>query len=130
MLYQGSLTYCFSSHAPQIALDCDGALWTWGCNDDYTLGRIDKKDEGVPRKVTAMTEEIIEISAGACHSAVLTKGGDVYTWGTYKDSNGHIGFKIGNVSFARHICNRIHARTRTRTCAPFWCIRLMSGFCH
>jgi hypothetical protein len=27
---------------------------------------------------------------------VLTKGGDVYTWGTYKDSNGHIGFKIGN----------------------------------
>ena len=57
---------------------------------------MDKKDEGVPRRVTAMTEPVIEISAGACHSAVLTKGGDVYTWGTYKDSNGHIGFKIGD----------------------------------
>jgi alpha-tubulin suppressor-like RCC1 family protein len=67
-----------------------------GCNDDYPLGRIDQKDEGVPRKVTALTEEVVEISAGACHSAVLTKGGDVYSWGTYKDSNGHIGFKIGN----------------------------------
>jgi regulator of chromosome condensation len=85
---------CGGMHS--IALDCDGGLWTWGCNDDYTLGRVDKKDEGVPRRVTAMTEPVIEISAGACHSAVLTKGGDVYTWGTYKDSNGHIGFKIGD----------------------------------
>ena len=28
------------------------------------------------------------------HSAVLTTSGEVYTWGTYKDSNGHIGFKM------------------------------------
>lgn len=80
----------------QLTVDDAGALWTWGCNDDYPLGRIDNRDEGVPRKVTALTEQVVEISAGACHSAVLTKGGDVYSWGTYKDSNGHIGFKIGN----------------------------------
>ena len=79
-----------------LALDCDGAIWSWGCNDDFPLGRVDKKDEGVPRKVTALTETVTEVMAGSSHSACLTQSGDVYTWGTYKDSNGHIGFKIGN----------------------------------
>jgi alpha-tubulin suppressor-like RCC1 family protein len=66
----------------------------WCVADDYTLGRVDQKDEGVPRPVKALTEPVVQMSAGASHSAVLTAGGDVYTWGTYKDSNGHIGFKL------------------------------------
>ena len=35
-----------------IALDCDGALWTWGCNDDYPLGRIDQKPRLEPELST------------------------------------------------------------------------------
>ena len=38
--------------------------------------------------------QVVQLAAGACHSAVLTRSHTVYSWGTYKDSNGHIGFKV------------------------------------
>lgn len=37
-------------------------------------------------------EEVSSISAGDSHMAALTSSGKVYTWGTYKDSNGYIGY--------------------------------------
>jgi regulator of chromosome condensation len=35
------------------------------------------------------------ISAGDNHTAALTRDGRVFTWGTYKDSNGYIGYAPG-----------------------------------
>lgn len=35
------------------------------------------------------------ISAGDNHTAALTRDGRLFTWGTYKDSNGYIGYMPG-----------------------------------
>lgn len=75
-----------------IALTQAGALWSWGCNDDYALGR--DGDESVPELVGGLLsgQEVVAVSAGDCHSAALHADGRVFSWGTYKDSNGYIGY--------------------------------------
>ena len=46
------------------------------------------------------------VTCGDNHSAALARDGRVFTWGTYKDSNGYIGYspdlaKAGRAPFAR-----------------------------
>ena len=74
------------------ALTLDGRVWTWGCNDDEVLGRAG--DEGLPLVVEGglLGKRVTQISAGDSHMAALTSEGQVFSWGTYKDSNGYIGW--------------------------------------
>ena len=72
------------------ALTLDGRLFTWGCNDDEALGR--QGEESSPALVEGglLGKRVTMVTAGDSHMAALTSEGQVYAWGTYKDSNGYI----------------------------------------
>ncbi|XP_052742751.1 regulator of chromosome condensation [Bicyclus anynana] len=78
-----------------IALDCDGKVWTFGCNDEGALGRptSNEKDEGTPKAV-ALPQPAVAIAAGDSHSAALLDNGDVYAWGAFRDSHGSMGLIV------------------------------------
>ncbi|XP_045781026.1 regulator of chromosome condensation isoform X1 [Maniola jurtina] len=78
-----------------IALDSDGKVWTFGCNDEGALGRITStdKDEGTPKAV-ALPQPAVAIAAGDSHSAALLNNGDVYAWGAFRDSHGSMGLVV------------------------------------
>ncbi|KAL0860080.1 hypothetical protein ABMA27_010395 [Loxostege sticticalis] len=78
-----------------IALDSDGKVWTFGCNDEGALGRptSGEKDEGTPRTV-ALPSKAVAIAAGDSHSAALLDNGDVYAWGAFRDSHGSMGLVV------------------------------------
>ena len=76
-----------------------GAVLAWGCNDDHALGH--EKDEWLPTPVDGplgkghsaeLPGGVVQIACGASHSIALSATGDVYSWGTYRDASGVIGF--------------------------------------
>ena len=73
-------------------LDKDGNVWTFGCNDEGSLGRVVEEEEEcfLPGKVD-IGEPIVMLSAGDSHTAALSETGQVYIWGTFRDSSGAIG---------------------------------------
>jgi len=73
-------------------LDKDGQVWTFGCNDEGSLGRLVDEEEDcfIPGKVE-IEEKMIMLSAGDSHTAALAESGQVYIWGTFRDSSGPIG---------------------------------------
>ncbi|XP_019741786.1 regulator of chromosome condensation isoform X2 [Hippocampus comes] len=75
-----------------VCLSDAGVVYTFGCNDERALGRdtIEVGSEMTPGKV-ALEEKVVQVSAGDSHTAALTEEGNVYVWGTFRDSNGVIG---------------------------------------
>lgn len=75
-----------------VALDSDGTVWTFGCNDEGALGRTTsgESDEFNPGKVE-LPLPAVAISAGDSHTAALLNNGDVYVWGSFRDSHGSMG---------------------------------------
>ena len=62
-------------------LDSEGQVWTFGCNDEGSLGRVVAEEEDcfVPGKVE-IEEKVVGISAGDSHSAALTETGISGDW--------------------------------------------------
>ena len=58
----------------------DGVVFTFGCNDEFALGREDEEDVGEVN----LPEKCIEITAGDSHCAALSVTGVVYAWGTFR----------------------------------------------
>jgi len=77
-------------------LDKEGGVWTFGCNDEGSLGRLVEEEEDcfVPGKVD-IAETVVMLSAGDSHTAALADSGQVYIWGTFRDSSGPIGLVDG-----------------------------------
>lgn len=74
-----------------LALSIEGKVWSWGCNDDAVLGRSGA--ENVPMLIPGLAAHyIVDVACGDSHSGAVTKDGDVFTWGTYKGSGGHLGY--------------------------------------
>jgi hypothetical protein len=76
------------------ALTEDGAVYTWGCNDDYALGRDGITDENLHFVKPIAQEQsfapkdqgqIVGIDAGDSHTLFLSLHGNVYQAGMYKD---------------------------------------------
>jgi len=67
-----------------VALASDGSVWTWGCNDDDTLGRPGAENE--PLKVSdSEMGKITDITAGDSHTiAYNANTNSIYFWGLYK----------------------------------------------
>ncbi|KAF0688375.1 Aste57867_19995 [Aphanomyces stellatus] len=86
--YQIVRVACGGLHT--MALSNEGAVFTWGCNDDGALGRTG--DENMPGQVTGFPENttIVNIVGGDCHTTALAADGSVYTWGSYKDKEGKL----------------------------------------
>lgn len=68
----------------------DGQVYTWGCNDEFALGR-DNNDEDIDK--VELNESIIQISGGDSHTAALGESGSVHAWGTFRDGNGVLGLE-------------------------------------
>lgn len=84
-----------------VVLDKEGSVWTFGCNDEGGLGRIVDEEEEcfLPGKVS-LPSKVVQLSAGDSHTAALTEEGEVFGWGTYRDSSGPIGFsEFGKIVF-------------------------------
>ena len=62
-------------------------MWTFGCNDEGALGRPTPEEDAAtePGKV-ALSERIVQVSAGDSHTGALTADGRVYLWGTFRVS--------------------------------------------
>lgn len=65
-----------------LALAADGTVYSWGYGGDGQLGHGDFQLQTMPAQVKALQgEHVVDIKCGEKHSAVLTSGGDVFTWG-------------------------------------------------
>lgn len=77
-----------------LALDSEGNVWAWGANDKGQLGvGSDKAQSNVPVMIDGITEKVVQISAGADHAVLLTRGNKLYTWGS--NSHGQLGIVSG-----------------------------------
>jgi alpha-tubulin suppressor-like RCC1 family protein len=72
-----------------VALTEFGDVYTWGCNDDFALGRGDVAEEYLVTKITEGfgrdQGQIVAIDAGDSHTLFLSMDGNVYSCGMYKD---------------------------------------------
>lgn len=76
-----------------LALTVDGALYSFGCNDEGALGRVTDGDEDLeatPTKVE-LTNKGTKVTAGDSHSAILTDQHEVFVWGNFRDEHGSVG---------------------------------------
>ncbi|KAK3298950.1 regulator of chromosome condensation 1/beta-lactamase-inhibitor protein II [Chaetomium fimeti] len=72
---------CGANHA--LALDVNGAVWAWGCNEQNQLGRHDfgrhARDSLTPDRVRI--RDIKHIACGDYHSLAVDKKDQVWAWG-------------------------------------------------
>lgn len=76
-----------------LCLTKDGKVYTFGCNDESALGRSTEEEDSemTPGLVPGLPAAVVQLVAGDSFSAALTEAGEVYIWGTYRDSSGAIG---------------------------------------
>ncbi|KAJ1965562.1 hypothetical protein H4R35_007052 [Dimargaris xerosporica] len=78
-----------------MALTADGRLFSWGCNDQRALGR--DGDETTPAEIKLEANgkpvRFIKVACGDSVTVALTDHG-VYSWGTYRSSEGLLGFNL------------------------------------
>ena len=68
----------------------DGGLWMWGGGENGELGTGRQRSEVEPTAVRALAgERIVSVSIGGYHTACVTAGGDVLTWG--RGTHGQLG---------------------------------------
>ena len=73
-----------------VALTAEGSIYSWGYGGDGQLGHGDYQVQTLPALVTALrSEHIVDIACGDKHTAAITSGGDLYTWG--ENSRGQLG---------------------------------------
>mmetsp|Transcript_18157 Transcript_18157/g.23892 ORF Transcript_18157/g.23892 Transcript_18157/m.23892 type:complete len:547 (+) Transcript_18157:211-1851(+) len=71
---------CGSGHT--VVLTEVGEVFTWGRGDDGRLGHGDNGWKYVPRPVQALAGKVVvQITCGSYHTAAVTEGGELYTWG-------------------------------------------------
>jgi alpha-tubulin suppressor-like RCC1 family protein len=62
------------------ALNTNGELWCWGCNQRGQLGDQSATDQLLPKKITGLPP-LVQVSAGARHTCALTNQNHVLCWG-------------------------------------------------
>ncbi|KAG0049642.1 hypothetical protein BGZ83_005539, partial [Gryganskiella cystojenkinii] len=73
-----------------MALTASGKLWSWGVNDQKTLGR--SGDEFTPLPVEGLDDvRIVKVACSDSLTVALSEEGDVYTWGTFRSAEGILG---------------------------------------
>ncbi|KAK3907967.1 E3 ubiquitin-protein ligase HERC2 [Frankliniella fusca] len=65
-----------------MALTQDGKVFSWGQGEDGELGHGNRLSLDRPRLIEAFrSKRIRDIACGSAHSAAITSGGELYTWG-------------------------------------------------
>ncbi|KAL3910132.1 MAG: hypothetical protein SGPRY_009172 [Prymnesium sp.] len=78
-----------------VAVSESGKVWTWGCNDDYALGREGAEDLPIALDQGAFAEQhIVSASAGDSHTLALTLTvhDELYAWGCGEQHQ--LGFRL------------------------------------
>ena len=116
-----------------LALDSTGGVWCWGCNDDGALGRRTGKDketsemlgdETVPERLDDLPP-IALMACGASHSIVVTAGGEAYSWGSYREAEGPLGF----MGLRRHVRRTPSLLLNPKTQRPYISERITQVAC-
>lgn len=84
-----NVTQVASGGMHSACLTQDGIVYTFGCNDEFALGR--DNDDEIDK--VELPEKCIEITAGDSHCAALSETGVVYAWGTFRDGSGVLGLE-------------------------------------
>lgn len=65
-----------------MALTQEGALWSWGANSNFELGRGNNTSDWCPKLIPSLEKRCItQIACGGYHSLALTDKGEVLSWG-------------------------------------------------
>jgi alpha-tubulin suppressor-like RCC1 family protein len=65
-----------------LAVTQKGELYAWGSGANGKLGCGDEKARETPCRVVVGGGERVSVARAGCeHSACVTEGGDLYTWG-------------------------------------------------
>ncbi|BBH23107.1 hypothetical protein Back11_44520 [Paenibacillus baekrokdamisoli] len=80
-----------SAESFTVALDANGAVWTWGKNNHSQLGTSDSADRQYPGQVTISgSPKITDIAAGSDYTLALDSQGNVWEWGMLPPNNSAI----------------------------------------
>ena len=77
---------CGMNHS--LAVDVEGIVHAWGCNEGGQLGRLGYSSGNepvlrpMPVPIPGGAGRVVRLSAGNAHSAALTDGGQVLVWGS------------------------------------------------
>jgi alpha-tubulin suppressor-like RCC1 family protein len=78
-----------SSHF--MILNDEGAVLSWGDNDNGQLGHGKGEKQGTPKKIESLSKIFINrISCGAAHSMAVTISGNAFVWGS--NIRGQLGY--------------------------------------
>ncbi|XP_061577145.1 E3 ISG15--protein ligase HERC5-like [Cololabis saira] len=87
-----------------FALSVSGAVFSWGRNDCGQLGLGDTEDRSTPTSVQCLNlKKTSYIACGKDHTAILTKGGVVFTFGSGQHG------QLGHNSLQNELCPRLVA---------------------
>ncbi|KAK4049827.1 hypothetical protein OIV83_003883 [Microbotryomycetes sp. JL201] len=90
---------CGGMHS--LAVDGDGKVWSWGINDNAALGRVTaipgveaETLETKPMLVEGLPEDFkaVRVAAGDSVSLALSERGELRCWGSFRNSEGLLGF--------------------------------------
>eukprot|EP00884_Botryococcus_braunii_P008275 jgi/Botrbrau1/17449/Bobra.0054s0038.1 len=73
-----------------LAVTRCGSVFSWGCNRDGRLGYLGVDTQPTPRRVASIKQRGVAVAAANRHSACLTDGGQLYTWGC--NLHGQLGY--------------------------------------
>ncbi|CAK9191892.1 unnamed protein product [Sphagnum troendelagicum] len=82
-----------AKHHTIVATD-GGEVFTWGSNREGRLGYPSVDTQATPRRVSTLRGRVVAVAAANKHSAVLTEGGEVFTWGCNRE--GQLGYGTSN----------------------------------
>ncbi|ESO06884.1 hypothetical protein HELRODRAFT_76996, partial [Helobdella robusta] len=87
-----------------LCLTAKGEIYSFGCNDECSLGRKTEEEENcfTADKVLGIEGCVVQIAAGDSHSVALTNKGHVYIWGTFRDNSGVIGMNKDDENDVKH----------------------------
>ncbi|GAA5903891.1 hypothetical protein JCM6882_001341 [Rhodosporidiobolus microsporus] len=87
-----------------LVIDSEGKVWSWGINDNASLGRLTAKPGVEPEELESNPMEVenldlpakpfkaVRVNAGDSHSLAISDYGDLRAWGSFRSSEGLLGF--------------------------------------
>ena len=103
------------------ALRRDGTVWCWGDNADGQLGDGSVLSHDTPRRVIALPEPALRVSAGGRHTCALLRSGSAWCWGN--NASGQLGDGTQLTRPTPHLVASLHdvvqvaASSHDQTCA-------------
>lgn len=81
-----------------LALTSTGVVYSWGCNDEKALGHCAPEWTIAQVGSTFDCGPVVKVACGDSISAALSHTGSVFTWGTFRDSQGVMGFDVNTTA--------------------------------